>query len=65
MELYLERLRWPEVEWALRAGVTTAIVPCGAVEQHGPHLPPFIGAEHGTRLGAEVAVRSPKETDRS
>ena len=57
MELYLERLRWPEVEQALQGGFTTVIVPCGAVEQHGPHLPLFMDAEHGTRLGAEVARR--------
>jgi creatinine amidohydrolase len=27
------------------------------VEQHGPHLPLFVDAEHGTRLGIEVARR--------
>ena len=37
--------------------MTTAIVPCGAVEQHGPHLPLFVDAEHGTKLGEEVARR--------
>jgi creatinine amidohydrolase len=55
--LFLERLRRPEVEAALEAGMTTVVVPCGAVEQHGPHLPLFVDAEHGTRLGAEVAQR--------
>jgi creatinine amidohydrolase len=57
VEIMLERLRWPEVEEALASGTTTVIVPCGAVEQHGPHLPLFMDAEHGTRLGAEVAQR--------
>ncbi len=56
-ELFLERLRWPEVEQALRDGWTTVVIPCGAVEQHGPHLPLFMDAEHGTRLGQEVALR--------
>ena len=56
-ELFLERLRWPEIGDALRNGYTTAIVPCGAVEQHGPHLPLFMDTEHGTLLGAEVARR--------
>jgi creatinine amidohydrolase len=55
--LFLERLRRPEIEAALDAGMTTAVVPCGAVEQHGPHLPLFVDAEHGTRLGEEVARR--------
>ena len=59
-EIHLERLRWPEVERLLHSGFTTVIVPCGAVEQHGPHLPLFMDAEHGTRLGAEVARRMGK-----
>jgi len=57
LTLELEHMTWPEVEAALNAGMTTAVVPCGAVEQHGPHLPLFVDAEHGTRLGGEVARR--------
>lgn len=56
-EVVLERMTWPEVAAALDGGATTAIVPCGAVEQHGPHLPLFVDAEHATYLGAEVARR--------
>lgn len=55
--LELERLRSPEVGEALRAGFRTAVFACGAVEQHGPHLPMFVDAEHGTRIGVEVAKR--------
>jgi creatinine amidohydrolase len=55
--VFLERMRWPEVAEALERGTTTVVIPCGAVEQHGPHLPLFVDAEHGTRLGAEVARR--------
>lgn len=33
-----EKLTWPEIEDAVDAG-QVCIVPCGAVEQHGPHLP--------------------------
>jgi creatinine amidohydrolase len=55
--IFLEHLRWPEIAEALAAGMTTVVVPCGAVEQHGPHLPLFVDAEHGTRLGEEVARR--------
>jgi creatinine amidohydrolase len=50
-------MTWPEVDAALKGGVDTVIVPCGAVEQHGPHLPLFMDAEHGTWLGREVASR--------
>lgn len=55
--LELEHLTSPEVRAALEAGFSTVVVPCGAVEQHGPHLPLFVDAEHGTRLGLEVARR--------
>ena len=37
--LFLEQMRWPQVRAAIESGTTTVIVPCGAVEQHGPHLP--------------------------
>ena len=56
-EIFLERMRSPEIGTAIKSGKTTVIVPCGAVEQHGPHLPLFMDAEHGTFLGAEVAKR--------
>jgi creatinine amidohydrolase len=55
--LHLERLTSPEIGAAIAAGRTTAVFACGAVEQHGPHLPLFTDAEHGTRLAEEVARR--------
>jgi len=55
-QLHLERMTWPAVREALDAGSTTAVVACGAVEQHGPHLPLFMDAENGTRLAEEVAL---------
>jgi creatinine amidohydrolase len=36
--VWLEEMSWPEIEQALREGVTTAIVTAGSIEQHGPHL---------------------------
>lgn len=57
-ELRLERMTSPEVARALGEGYTTAIVACGAVEQHGPHLPLFTDAEHGDRLAIEIARRA-------
>ena len=37
-EYRYEKLTWPEIEDAVDAR-QVCIVPCGAVEQHGPHLP--------------------------
>ena len=37
-EYRYEKLTWPEVRDAVDLG-KVCIVPCGAVEQHGPHLP--------------------------
>ena len=56
-DLYLEHLTWPKVAAAIENGYTTVVIPLGAVEQHGPHLPLCVDAERGTRLGLEVAKR--------
>src|SRR5690242_21898048 len=37
-EYRYEMLTWPEINDAIELG-KVCIVPCGAVEQHGPHLP--------------------------
>lgn len=55
--LLLERMTWPEIERAMEAGMTTVIVPAGAIEQHGPHLPLLTDTAHATRLGLEIARR--------
>lgn len=55
--LLLEQMTWPQVQEAMERGYTTALVACGAVEQHGPHLPLLVDASHGTRLALEVAER--------
>lgn len=57
MELHLEKLPSPVIAAAIGAGRTTVVMACGAVEQHGPHLPLFMDAEHGTRLAEAVAER--------
>ncbi len=54
-EIFLERMTWLQVKAALEAGWTTVVFACGAVEQHGPHLPLFTDAEHGTALAERVA----------
>ncbi len=60
MELRMERMTSPEIADALAAGFTTVVVAAGAVEQHGAHLPLFMDAEHGDRLGPEIAARLDK-----
>jgi creatinine amidohydrolase len=56
-ELRLEHLTFQEVAEALEAGFTTAILACGAVEQHGPAIALSMDAEHGTALAGAVARR--------
>lgn len=53
----LERLTWPEVRDELDGGRDTVVVPFGAVEQHGPHLPLGTDAFLGDELGRAVAER--------
>lgn len=55
--LHLDHLTSPEVERALERGWSSAIVAFGAVEQHGPHLPMLVDAEHGSRLAEATARR--------
>jgi creatinine amidohydrolase len=48
-------LSWPEIKERLTE-VDTAILPCGAIEQHGPHLPldiDFFDADYLARKVAE------------
>lgn len=35
----LAEMAWPDVAKAVASGITTVILPLGATEQHGPHLP--------------------------
>ncbi|MBS1843472.1 MAG: mycofactocin biosynthesis peptidyl-dipeptidase MftE [Actinobacteria bacterium] len=47
----LDRATWPEVDERAVTGPTTLIVPLGATEQHGPHLP--IGTD--TKIAVALA----------
>ncbi|MFZ1829746.1 MAG: creatininase family protein, partial [Candidatus Competibacteraceae bacterium] len=55
----LAELTWPVVEQAVAQGVTTVILPLGATEQHGPHLP--LGADtcRAIALAERLAERWP------
>lgn len=46
----------PEIAAAIRAGCTRVIVPCGAVEQHGPHMALRMDADHAEALAPLVAA---------
>ena len=56
-ELRLELMTFEDVSAALKGGFDTVVVPCGAVEQHGPHLPLCMDADHAEALAALVAQR--------
>ncbi|SHJ90319.1 creatinine amidohydrolase [Pseudonocardia thermophila] len=49
-------LAWPEVADRL-AGGATVVLPCGATEQHGPHLPLDVDTRHAAELASRLAQR--------
>lgn len=55
--MLLEKMTFAEVQAALAGGRHDVVVPCGAVEQHGRHLPLDVDAVHADRLAEEVAER--------
>jgi len=59
MKIRLEDMRWPEVEEALK-GSHVVLLPTGATEQHGRHLPLSVDSRNATHL-SELAAR--KVTD--
>lgn len=54
-EVRLELMGFEDVLAALAQGYSTALIPCGAVEQHGPHLPLCMDADHAEALAAKLA----------
>lgn len=53
----LELMTFEDVKRALAHGFTTVLIPCGAIEQHGPHLPLCMDADHAEALALLVAQR--------
>jgi creatinine amidohydrolase len=53
----LEKMTFDEIQTELADGRRDVVVPCGAVEQHGRHLPLDVDAVHAERLGLEIAER--------
>jgi creatinine amidohydrolase len=56
-ELRIEQLTTTEIAEAIAAGAHTAILPLGAIEQHGPHLPLSMDSDHADALALRVAER--------
>jgi creatinine amidohydrolase len=50
-----DQLSWPELQERLQQ-VDTALLPCGAIEQHGPHLPVDIDYFDAVHLAEAVAA---------
>jgi creatinine amidohydrolase len=57
VELFIERLSWPEVEAALARGMRRAVVCAASTEQHGPHLPEATDALLGAHYAEGLARR--------
>jgi creatinine amidohydrolase len=51
----LEEMSWPEIESGL-AKTRTIILPVGATEEHGPHLPIFTDTIQAIEVAREVAL---------
>ncbi len=56
-ESRIERLTSAEIAEAIAAGARTAILPLGAIEQHGAHLPLSMDSDHADALALRVAER--------
>jgi creatinine amidohydrolase len=52
-------MTWPEVTEAVEAGATTVILPLGATEQHGPHLPLGTDTIRAAALADRLAEKLP------
>ncbi len=52
----LEEMSWPEIEEGLRS-TRTLILPIGATEEHGPHLPVFTDTIQAQEVARDAAQR--------
>ena len=58
MNIWLQNMKWEEVENALERSENVAIIPVGSTEQHGKHLP--LGSDSFAAIGLadDVAKRT-------
>ncbi len=54
-DVAIERMTWPDIAAAMGAGARTVVIPVGATEQHGRHLPEGSDAYMGEAVGERVA----------
>ncbi len=59
-EYRYEKLTWPEINDAVDLG-KVCILPCGAVEQHGPHLPLDVDLVCPSGVAAGAGKRAPEK----
>lgn len=58
-EIRYEKLTWPEINEVVEMG-KVCIIPCGAVEQHGPHLPLDVDILCSTQIALGAAKLAPE-----
>ena len=58
-EYRYEKLTWPEIDDAVELG-KVCILPCGAIEQHGPHLPLDVDVVCPTGIAHAAARQVPE-----
>ena len=56
--LLLQELSWPQVERLVRDGERLCLLPVGATEQHGRHLPLCTDTEIASAIGLAAAART-------
>ncbi|NIO05131.1 MAG: creatininase family protein [Proteobacteria bacterium] len=57
-KVWLQEMRWQEVEKLRNSGVGLAVIPVGSVEQHGFHLPAGTDSMVAIRLAEDAAQRT-------
>lgn len=53
----MEEMTWPQIKDAITSGKDTVLFACGAVEQHGPHLPTGTDTMVGTAIAQRAAEK--------
>ena len=57
-EYRYEKLTWPEINQAIELA-KVCVLPCGAIEQHGPHLPLDVDTVCATRIALGTGQNVP------
>lgn len=57
-KVQIERMTWPEVKQAVEESSGIALVPVGAVEEHGPHLPIGTDSIETYEIGLQAAKKA-------